>query len=203
MTMRRQQPTLETERLRLRPFLAEDAPAVQRLGSAREIVDGLISIPRPYSLDAAKAWIAGQVCSFRIGRSFHFAIERRESAGLIGAIELSDIDSEHAQAELRFWVGVRWWGRGYATEAAREIIRFAFESLSLNRIYTHYVARSPLAARLSRKLGMKKEGLLRGRARRWNGFEDVILYAVLTTDRATAQRPAKRRVASRRARIQP
>ncbi len=158
--MRRQQPTLETARLRLRPFLPEDAPAVQRLAGVRKIGDTSIAVPHPYSLGVAKAWISGQGQSFRMGIALHFAIELRKSRELIGALELSQIEREHAQAELRFWVGVPWWGCGYATEAAREIIRFGFESLSLNRIYAHYVARSPVAARISRRLGMKREGVL-------------------------------------------
>ena len=58
--MRRHHPSLLTERLRLRPFLADDAVTVQRLAGAREIADTAISIPHPYSLQAAKAWIAGQ-----------------------------------------------------------------------------------------------------------------------------------------------
>ena len=126
---------------------------------------------------------------------------------MTGALELSQIEREHAQAELRFWVGVPWWGCGYATEAAREIIRFGFESLSLNRIYAHYVARSPVAARISRRLGMKREGVLRQRVRKGDGFEDVLLYAILRDDAAAAAKPAKRRqaagVASRRPPTQP
>ena len=190
--VRGQQPTLETERLRLRPFFAEDAEPVQRLASESQILDTALSIPNPFSLAAAKAWIAGQVYSFRRGTSFHFAIELPESDELIGAIELGEIDSEHAQAELSLWVGVPWWGCGYGTEAAREIVRFGFESLSLNRVYAQSLARNPASARLLKRLRMKKEGLLRQRVRRGDVYEDVVLHAVLRDDLAAKRRPAKR-----------
>jgi RimJ/RimL family protein N-acetyltransferase len=191
--MRRHQPSLETERLRLRPFLAEDAPAVQGLAGAREIADTALSIPHPYSLAAVKAWIAGQAFSFQQNTSLHFAIELRESGELIGAIELAQIDPGPAQAELRFWVGKAWWGQGYASEAAREIIRYGFESLSLNRIYAHFLSRNPRSGQLLRRLRMKKEGVLRQRARKWDAFEDVILYAIVRDDLTAKRKPARRK----------
>ncbi len=191
--MRRHQPSFETERLRLRPFLAEDAEAVQDLAGMREIADTALSIPHPYSLDAAKAWIAGQVFSFRQSTSLHFAIELQESGELIGAIELVHIDPNPAQAELGFWVGKPWWGRGYATEAACEIIRYGFESLSLNRIYARFLSRNPRSAHLLRRLRMKKEGVLRQSARKWNVLEDVVVYAIVRDDLTAKRKPASRK----------
>jgi RimJ/RimL family protein N-acetyltransferase len=191
--MRRHQPSLETERLRLRPFVREDAEAVQRLAGAREIADTALAIPHPYSLDSAKAWIAGQVFSFQQNTSLHFAIELQETDELIGAIELAQIDPISAQAELRFWVGKPWWGQGYASEAAREIIRYGFESLALNRIYAQFLSRIPRSGQLLRRLRMKKEGVLRQRARKWDAFEDVVLYAIVRDDLTAKRKPARRK----------
>lgn len=194
--MHRHHPSLLTERLRLRPFLADDAVAVQRLAGAREIADTAISIPHPYSLQAAKAWIAGQAFSFQQGASLHLAIELQGRGQLVGAIELVNIDPEPAQAELRFWVGKPWWGKGYATEAAREIIDYGFESLGLNRIYAHFLLRNPRSRQLLRRLRMKKEGVLRQRARKWEVFEDVILYAIVRDDLTAQPKPAARKLSS-------
>jgi RimJ/RimL family protein N-acetyltransferase len=57
---------------------------------------------------------------------------------LIGTIGLRDIDPEHSQAEMGLWIGVEWWGCGYATEAAGAVVRFAFNGLNLNRVYAHH-----------------------------------------------------------------
>ena len=53
--MLRHQLSLRTERLRLRPFIAEDAEAIHQLAGARDLADTAISIPHPYSLAAAKS----------------------------------------------------------------------------------------------------------------------------------------------------
>ena len=177
--MLRHQPSLRTDRLRLRPFIAEDAPAIEELAGTREVADSSISITHPYSLAAAKAWIAGLPHFFRTGTALHFAATLQSSDELIGSVSLSDIDTHNAHAELAFWVGVPWWRSGYAMEAAREIVRFGFVELFLNRIYARRLARDTASGELLRKLGMRREGVLRQAVRKGDVFEDVVLHAIL------------------------
>ena len=93
------EPRLETDRLRLRPFVAEDAPVLAELAGAHEIADTMISIRHPFSISAARTTIAENVTGFQSGQSVHFAIESEGAAHLDGCVELRDIDAEHAQAE--------------------------------------------------------------------------------------------------------
>jgi ribosomal-protein-alanine N-acetyltransferase len=174
-------PTLRTARLILGSFELNDAAELQRLAGAREVADTTVSIPHPYELDHARAWIGQQRKEAVRGRATTFAI-RLDQGTLIGSVGLRDIDPEHLQAELGFWIGREWWGNGYATEAARAVIRFGFESLSLNRIFAHHMARNPAAGRVLQGAGMRREGLLRQRVRKWGVYEDVVLYAVLRDD---------------------
>jgi RimJ/RimL family protein N-acetyltransferase len=102
---------------------------------------------------------------------------------LIGCASLRDIDREHLQAELGFWIGREWWGHGYATEAATAVIRFGFDTLGLNRICAHHMARNPAAGRVLLHVGMSREGLLRERVKKWGVYEDVAVYAILREDR--------------------
>ena len=171
--------TLETERLLLRPMNLDDAPAVSRLAGRREIADTTISIPHPYSEEQARQWIAGHGDLFADGRFVVFGMELRQGGTLCGTIGLREIDAEHSQAELGFWVAVDCWGQGYATEAARAVVKCGFEQLGLNRIYAHHMVRNPASGRVLAKIGMKREGLLRQRVRKWGVFEDVVLLAVL------------------------
>ena len=83
---------------------------------------------------------------------------------------------------MGFWIGMDWWGKGYATEAAQEVIRYGFEHLKLNRVYAHHMVRNPASGRVLEKVGMKREGLLRQRVRKWGVFEDVVLMAILNED---------------------
>ena len=176
-------PTLRTPRLLLGTFDLEDAPELQRLAGAREIADTTLSIPHPYELDHALAWIGQQRREAVRGRATNFAIRLLPHSQLIGSVGLRDIDPEHLQAELGFWIGREWWGNGYAREAAAELIRFGFESLGLNRIYAHHMARNPAAGRVLLAAGMQREGLLRQRVRKWGVYEDVVLYAIIRDDR--------------------
>ena len=117
------QPTLTTERLILRPFNLLDAPAVRRLAGDARIAEMTLNIPHPYEPGMAEAWIDTHVEAFAAGKAATFAIVRRCDEALAGAIGLG-IMPEHGRAELGYWVGVRYWQKGYCTEAAREVLRF-------------------------------------------------------------------------------
>ena len=176
-------PTLQTPRLILGPFASADAPELQRLAGAREIADTTVSIPHPYDLDHALAWISHQSREAVRGRATNFAVRLLPGTPLIGCAGLRDIDREHLQAELGFWIGREWWGHGYAREAAAAVLRFGFEQLGLNRICAHHMARNPAAGQVLRHAGMQQEGVLRERVRKWGVYEDVVLYAILREDR--------------------
>ncbi|MGA2659698.1 MAG: GNAT family N-acetyltransferase [Verrucomicrobiota bacterium] len=177
-----QQPTLETERLLLRPLTPDDAATVARLAGSREIAHTTTTIPHPYSEAQAREWIAACTGQSRAGKAIVFGVVTREDAQLVGAVGLSKVDSEHSQAEMGFWVGVQSWGKGYATEAVRRVVRYAFAELKLNRVYAHHMVRNPASGRVLEKLGMKREGLLRQRVQKWGVFEDVVLMAILHDD---------------------
>ena len=174
-----EQPTLETPRLILRRLALEDAPSIAELAGRREIADTTLAIPHPYSEEHARGWISRQAEILREGKEIVFATVAKAKTQLIGTIGLRDIDREHCQAEMGFWIGVDWWGRGYATEAARAVIQFGFETYGLNRIYAHHMLRNPASGRVLEKSGMTSEGVLRERVRKWGIFEDVAALSIL------------------------
>lgn len=177
-----EQPTLYTARLVLRPLRVEDAADVARLAGAREVADTTVTIPHPYSTESALNWIAGLSEQWAVRSNVVFALGLRAQAALIGAIGLSNVDSEHYQAELGYWIGLPWWGRGYASEAAGYTLAFGFETLGLNRIYAHHMVRNPVSGHILRKIGMRGEGVLRQRVRKWGKFEDVALLSILKSE---------------------
>lgn len=176
------QPSLYTERLVLRPFTTDDAPDVQRLAGARAIADTTLLIPHPYPDGAAEAWIATHQAGYAGGKSAVFAITSRAGGALLGAMGLH-VAPAHASAELGYWIGEPYWGRGYATEAGRAVLEFGFTTLGLHRIHAHHMLRNPQSGRVMEKLGMRFEGILRHAIRKWDTFEDVAQYAILATDR--------------------
>ncbi len=177
--------TINTPRLRLRPLTLEDATTIQQLADRREIAAMTRSIPHPYPLAQVQTWLAKVVADAAEGKVAVFGLVLEKSAQLIGAIGLSSIDADHRCAEMGFWVGVDWWGQGYATEAARAMVGYGFERLGLNRIYAHHMTKNPASGRVLEKIGMKREGLLRQAVCKWDNFEDVVLHAILRQDWAS------------------
>jgi ribosomal-protein-alanine N-acetyltransferase len=172
------QPTLETERLVLRPFRLADARDVQRLAGDRAIAETTATIPHPYPDGAAEAWIATHPDRFAGGDSVTFAITRRNDGVLLGAIGL-EINAEMQRAELGYWVGKPYWNHGYCTEAAQAVVRFAFKALGLRRVFARHYGRNAASGRLMQKAGMRHEGTLRQHTVKWGVVDDMEVYGVL------------------------
>lgn len=166
----------------MRPYLSDDAAALAELAGARVVADTALAIVHPLSVAVARSNIAAYAASFQADRGIHFAIEPGHDPGLIGGIELVDLDPDDRQAELTFWIAASASGRGYATEAARAVIEFAFERLDLNRVHARHLTRDEASGAVLRKAGMKLEGLLREGVRKWDVFEDVAVYATLRSE---------------------
>lgn len=174
------QPTLHTQRLVLRRFEPDDAAVVQKLAGDRAIAATTQNIPHPYEVGMAESWIAAHNERLRQGHAA-FAIVLRASNDLIGTIGLR-IDAGSSKAELGYWVGVPYWNNGYATEAARRLVEYGFDSLLLNRIAARHFTRNPASGRVMEKIGMVREGTIRQGALKWDQFEDLELYAILRSD---------------------
>lgn len=176
------QPTLETTRLILRPLSFADVPSIQSAACVREVADTMISIPHPYPDGEAEQYVQRRISEFESGHSVSFAIERKSERAFCGVFEIRDIEREHSQAELSFWLAVQTWGQGYMSEALKLMLRFGFEDLDLNRLYAYHMTRNPGSGKVLQKNGFSQEGLLRQRVRKWEVFEDVKLWAILRRD---------------------
>ena len=179
------QPTLDSPRLTLRPFVSHDAATVQALAGERAIADTTLNIPHPYEDGMAEDWIASHEEHFRDGSGVIFAIADKKDGQLLGAVGLR-IDTTLRKAELGYWVGVSHWNRGYATEAAGALLAYGFDELDLNRIAARHLARNPASGRVMQKLGMRHEGTLRQATMKWGQFEDLELYSILRLEWAAA-----------------
>jgi [ribosomal protein S5]-alanine N-acetyltransferase len=175
-------PTLATARLVLRPFALSDAPDVQRLCNVRDIALNTLLIPHPYPDGMAEQWISSQPENFAKGEVVTFAITLGEGGELVGAIGMR-IQLESDRAEIGYWIGVPYWGRGFATEAARAVIEYGFERLRLNRIFGEHFTRNAPSGRVLQKAGMRHEGTLRQAHKKWGEYLDTELYAILRGDR--------------------
>jgi len=171
------QPILHTQRLTLRAHTLDDAPAIQRLCGAYEVALNTLMIPHPYPDGAAEEWIAKQQEEFDANRSVNFVIDNGEVAGGIGLAAKGD-----AIAEIGYWIGVPFWNRGYASEAAIEVVRYGFEERGLERIYAQYFSRNAASGRVLQKAGMQYEGTLRRHLKKWDEYVDLVCYGIVRED---------------------
>lgn len=172
---------LRTARLLLRSFEREDIPAIVRLAGATEIAATTMHIPHPYAEDDARSFLAKASEDFRAGRSISFAISISPGRELCGGLGLS-IAEPHWHAELGYWIGLPFWGKGYATEAARGALAFGFQTLGLHRIYAHHFAGNRASQRVLEKIGMRHEGRFRQHIRKWDEYVDVENYGLLAEE---------------------
>lgn len=183
----RKRPTIETNRLILRPFTIDDAPDVQRLAGDWDVASTTRNIPYPYEEGIAEQWIQTHQERFEKGELVNFAIVHREQGFLIGAIGLF-LNKEHESGELGFWIGKPYWNNGYCTEAARAVLRYGFEVLRLNKIHATHIRRNPAAGCVMQKVSMSHEGSLRQHGKRWGKFENLEAYGILKSEFENSQK---------------
>ena len=173
---------IETERLLLRPLQLSDIPQLVRLIGAREVAATTLRIPHPYTEEDARAYIAGpQDGSTNRAAIAGQAIVRKHDSQLIGGIGLS-VEPDHPRAELGYWIGVPYWGNGYATEAARALVAHGFRDLKLNRIFAGHFGGNAASGRVLQKIGMRHEGCQRAHILKWGRFLDCEMYGILRSE---------------------
>lgn len=173
-----QLPTIELERLLLRPFRLDDAKVVQELAGDQYIAEMTLYIPHPYKDGMAEQWINTHAVNFNRNCSLELAIVHKEEQVVIGAICIG-LDTKCDHGELAYWIGKTYKNNGYCTEAAQGIVKYAFEEMNLYRVYARYLGKNPASGRVMEKLGMKYEGLLRQHVKKWGAYEDLIYYGML------------------------
>ena len=174
-------PVLETDRLVLRPYRLADAADLQRLAGDRLIAATTATIPHPYPDGEAEAFIGAHEARWRDGTHLTCAVTARGVDTLVGAVGLV-FAAEHARAELGYWIAVPAWGRGYATEASAALCDYGFTTLGLHRIEARHVAGNPASGAVMRKLGMQREGVLRGHKAKWDTLHDLVVCGVLAEE---------------------
>ncbi|ELV8693082.1 GNAT family N-acetyltransferase [Vibrio vulnificus] len=146
------QQVLETERLILRSFEHSDAEQVSVLAGDKRIAEMTANIPHPYEVSDAISWIETHEIGFASGESIVYAIVHKESLELIGAVSLPSL--KDGQGILGYWLGVDFWGQGYATEASKALIEYAKESHGLRELKVMHLVGNDRSKSVIDKLGV-------------------------------------------------
>ncbi|MFZ0648802.1 MAG: GNAT family N-acetyltransferase [Nitrososphaeraceae archaeon] len=147
----------------LREILINDAQDITHLLMNYNLSKHLWEIPNPYSIDDALEFIKCANSDFNTLKALHFAIESkiiprsRNNLKFVGTISVKNIDLVNKKADLGYWIGEQYWGRGIATECLKLIIDYAFSAeLGLKQLCAYVFPDNKASIRVLEKNGMNK-----------------------------------------------
>ena len=148
-------PTLETENLILRPFKDDDVDDYFGVLDSPEVRRWLHI---PESLDRSDAWqqMAWFVGQWELRGTGHWALEEKKSGQFVGRAGLH-------RPERHDWPGVEvgwllhpdYWGRGYATEAGAAAVRYGFEDLQVDKLFSCILLENHRSQAVAKRLGFE------------------------------------------------
>ncbi|SFC77030.1 Protein N-acetyltransferase, RimJ/RimL family [Nocardioides terrae] len=174
-------PTLSTGRLRLRPVTEADADDLFALHSDAHVLRYWDSPPWT---DRARAerFLAVSRQIAEDGTGSRVVIERASDGAFVGWITVWGWNPDHRSASLGYCLAEAAWGQGYATEAARAVLQWAFDTLDLNRVQAETDTRNLASARVLEKLGFVREGTLRENCIVNGDVSDSWVFGLLARD---------------------
>ena len=148
---------LETARLWLRWPRVSDARAIQTLAGEKAVAIMTARIPHPYPADLAETYIFNTREQNTKGTGLGLVVTLKGSGDVIGVTSLEA--SCDGRAELGYWIGKPFWGKGYATEAAQALIDTAFTWSDMAAIVTNAMLSNAQSRHVLEKCGFQYEGL--------------------------------------------
>ena len=170
----------------MRPLESRDASAILDLAAAPEIAANTF-VPHPYTPEDAADFVRLGRERWRCGEAYVFGIIEKSSQCFAGCMGIHPV-AEHNRAEVGYWIGLPFWGRGLATSALRLLLQFGFETLELNRIEAGHFDYNPASGRVMEKAGLRLEGRRRHYILHREQYKDVLWYAILRGDYAAQKK---------------
>jgi [ribosomal protein S5]-alanine N-acetyltransferase len=149
---------IATGRLHLRPFAQADAARVEHLAGDAAVAAMTGNIPHPYPPGVAAEWIARTGKLIEAKSLAQCAVIDKESDALIGCVSLRRERPASQEAELAYWIGVPYWGRGFATEACRALVSDVSPRWDLSLVWAGVRPENHRSIRVLQKLGMNRDG---------------------------------------------
>ena len=143
--------SLESERLLLRPPGRRDIPAIVPLANDYDVAKNLAKMPHPYSAQDAEWFVANSEEKRAAGTDYTFVIARKSDGAVMGCIGLH---LQNGTFEFGYWLGKPYWKSGYATEAARRLVAFAFDDMQAEYVWAGWFHDNPRSGNVLAKVGL-------------------------------------------------
>ena len=168
---------LKLSRCTVRPWRPGDETTLVRYANDRGVSGNLRDrFPFPYTAADADAWIAHVAAEAPPPRNLAIVVDGHAVGGI--GVELGQ-DVYHRSAEIGYWLGEPFWGRGIATEALRAVTEYAFATFDIIRLEAGVFGWNPASARVLEKAGYTLEGRLRQAIVKAGRVGDRLIYARL------------------------
>ncbi len=166
---------IKGKRVILRRPQMKDADTIAEYCADRQVSRWVTSMPSNYKRKDAVWFIKDTAKKWKDKIDYNYGIYcDGKLAGMVGLHVKKD-----DKAELGYWLGRPYWGKGLVPEAAKLLLREAFKQLKLNKIYARYLEGNEKSKRVMEKIGMKYEAWLRDDANKGKKYYDVGQYCIL------------------------
>lgn len=168
-------PTIRLGQFTLRPYRKGDEHSLVENINNVKIARATLTIPYPYRMEDALSWLENNLKAGRKRKKTEVILAIDKDGQVIGGIGLEKIDGH--QAEIGYWLGEKYWGRGIVTSAVEAVTRHAFTDLRLKRVYACVFPPNKASARVLEKAGYRFEGRLRRHVVKDGRRRDCLLFA--------------------------
>jgi len=174
-------PRLTTERLVLRKLKVSDAEDMFEYSRLPEVTKYLTWRPHP-NINYTEEYLRYISTRYATGDFYDWAVTLKENGKMIGTCGFTRFDLPNNSAEIGYVLNPEYHGKGYATEAASEVMRFGFDELGLHRIEAKHMIENKASHRVMEKLGMTEEGTFRDSYFIKREYRTVTVCAILESE---------------------
>ena len=174
--------TIETNRLILRKFTAEDAEAAFNNWTSDSMVTEFLRWPTHSNIDITRRVLSDWILEYEKADFYQWAIVLKDINEPIGTISVVDKDERTEKVHIGYCIGSKWWRLGITSEALSAIIPFFFKEVKAGRIEAQHDPNNPNSGNVMKKCGLIYEGTLRKADWSNKGIVDACMYGILASD---------------------
>ncbi len=174
---------IETERLVIRCYKLEDAPAFYEsiVASREHLMPYMGWAKEPTTLDERINFLRNAIANYHLGKDGMIAIWDKTETTFIGSTGLHNRAKGNG-VEIGYWIDVRQTGKGYVTEAVAALTKVALEVEGWNRVEIHNVPENVASGKVPKKLGYTHEATLKQRLPKEGGLGDQMIWSLFRMD---------------------
>ena len=171
-------PLIETDRLILRRMMVKDYEDMY-LYARRSDVTKYLTWKSHTSPMYTKEYLEYIATKYSLGEFYDWAVIDKREQKMIGTCGFTRFDFHSNSAEVGYVLNPEYWGKGYATEAVKAVVKFGFETIGVVRIEAKYMEGNAASRRVMEKVGMSYEGMMRSALLVENEYKNIGVCSIL------------------------